>query len=294
MISTQDVGDFITNKVAEYRALLPDVEVPEKPVEMPEPEDEGKFERMCFRCLIDLGRDCALFSQLEGDGQKCGKCGKLVKALYARAIAEMVKVDEPGGPNLLGEDARTLAVTWDSQGARWKTFRDAIAEMVEDMFPDWPVEDPRTLMWLLKFIARQGHTPITWVEAYLARKNFSQGDRAAHELRHIAELFEYAVCQDQLICSSLVMMELLARRWQLIVSAHERDAQRPNYEGGELFSGLGGEHGGVAPMLMKNISHRLKDRSEIDRQRDAAQSSRAPKGPKGGQPKGGDQAAAGK
>ena len=172
-------------------------------------------------------------------------------------------------PAPIVDDVRTLAVTYDSQGSRWKMFRDCVVELTEDTFPDFPLEDPRSVLWLMKYIARQGQTPITWVESYLQRKRYAATDRAQHELRFLAEYLEYTMCYDQLNASSLAGAELVARRWAIIISAHDRDPLKPDYSGSELFMGLGTESDGLAPGLMKNVARKLKDQAEVQRHRDS-------------------------
>ena len=44
------------------------------------------------------------------------------------------------------DDVRTLRVSYDSQGSRWKLFRDAVVVLIEDPFPDFPIEDPRSVL----------------------------------------------------------------------------------------------------------------------------------------------------
>lgn len=60
------------------------------------------------------------------------------------------------------DDMRTRAVTYDTQGERFREYRDAVSQMQEDAFGDWPLEGPRTALWVLKFFARQQLTPTMW------------------------------------------------------------------------------------------------------------------------------------
>jgi hypothetical protein len=182
-----------------------------------------------------------LIKHSDVDGFRDKKLSAMGGFAVEKEVAVTTEVVEIGG-----DDARTLAVSYDAQGSRWKIFRDCVLEMTEDAYPDWPVDDPRTVLWLLKHIMRSGMTPISWVENYLSRRPYPATDRAQWELRSIAEALEYGACYDQVNLCSLASFELLARRWQLIVSAHEKDVARPDYHGAAMFNGLGSEMMGVA------------------------------------------------
>ena len=223
-------------------------------VELVAKHDLSDFLRLKYQLFRDL-------LKRDDDALAEGGTGQGVKGDVSKRLAS------GSGANAGLDDVRTLAVAYDTQGARWKSFREAVVEMTEDHFPDFPLYDPRTVLWLLKYIARQGHTPITWVEAYLSRKQYSSSDRSQHELRFLGEFLEYIVCYDQLNACSLAAVELAARRWALIISAHDRDAQRPDYSGSELFNGLGNDAEGVAPALSKSIARKMRDKAEIDSQR---------------------------
>ena len=102
-------------------------------------------------------------------------------------------------------------------------------------------------------------------------------------MRSLAEIFETAGCYDQLILSSLAFVELLVRRWQMIVDAHSRNPLAPNYEASEYYSGQRRGKMGISPALSAHVARTMKDESEIDRQRHKANEAR---GRGGGQGKG--------
>ncbi|CAK0840721.1 unnamed protein product, partial [Prorocentrum cordatum] len=67
---------------------------------------------------------------------------------------------------------RMQAVVLDPQGVRYIDFRAAAVRMHELPWADWPLKGPRTLLWVLNYICRNGGTPLgrhlKWkVEAYL-------------------------------------------------------------------------------------------------------------------------------
>ena len=70
------------------------------------------------------------------------------------------------------EDARTLSITRDSQGHRFKEFRAASLECKEVAFADWPVPGPRTILHVLSRIVEHGGSPVAHSQAWRMRANF--------------------------------------------------------------------------------------------------------------------------
>lgn len=203
--------------------------------------------------------------------QTVAGAGGPVKAALVEDAADEDDKDFDGGgeddPKL--QDVRTLKISRDGQGGRWKDWKEAVAELMEDSFDDWPVEDIRTFLSICNGMARDGLPPRQWVERYLSIKKYSDTDRSQHELRTMAEYIEFCLCYDQLNGSSLVVMELIARRWQLIIWAHEGDALKPSYEGSEFFSGLK-SFSGIDPAFATSVNRQMKDRMDRDKHRAAA------------------------
>ena len=165
------------------------------------------------------------------------------------------------------EDLRTLAVTYDEQGERWRSWREVAAVLYADTFPDFPVEGPRTMLWIVRSFAKEGLDPVTWLERHLSLKKFSDTDRSVHELRVLAEVMRLAGSYDQLNLASLACMEMIARRWQLILEAHHHDPLAPNYEAAEAFTSISRSRSGVAPMLAQYVAKVLKDDADVEKQR---------------------------
>jgi len=183
------------------------------------------------------------------------------------------------GDGTLTEEIRTLEVKYDDHQERHRHWRDVANSVIEDSFADWPLSGPRTMLWLCKFWARQNKTPTTWLDHHLATESYGATDRSVHELRALAEIFEVAGSYDQLNLGALASFELAARRWQLIISAHSKNAASPDYDGAEYFEGLEKRRFGVAPVLVEHVVKRMKDDAEIEKQRGKARELRAaPKG----------------
>jgi len=81
----------------------------------------------------------------------------------------------------------------------------------------------------------------------------------------IAKVLQVACEKDQLNVASLESFELLARRAQVIESAHEYNPSNPDYTHANDMMGWGVQKGGalVSPALTKHAAGRAAERSSI-------------------------------
>ena len=184
-------------------------------------------------------------------------------------------------------DARVLPILYMSGRVerRFRRWREVADVVTEEAFDDWPLEDSiRSADWLVQTISKgERGGPVDYVDSYLSRHPYQPSDRSQHELKSLAEILEAAGSYDQLNLSSLSFVELLVRRWQMIVDAHSRNPLAPNYEASDYYSGHRRGRFGIAPHLSAHVARTMKDESEIDKQRSKAKEHH----PKGGHGSGG-------
>ena len=256
--------------------------------------DDGRLVHVCCRRVADSEdeRGAATRALLADMKDALAELGGAATPRGEAAEASANSGGDEAAARLAGalqgssDDVRTLEVTYDFQEAKYKDFRIAVQELVEDSMWDWPLDEPRTVMWVLKTIARSSHSMTSWLDSYFQRKPYAASDRSRHELRAIAETVQYLVTYDQVNCASLAGVERLMRRWQLIIQAHDRDPLKPHYDEDQLYSGQGEEAAGVCPALSRTVAHKIKDKNEIERHRrghpgDAPKDPQPPKDPKG-------------
>ena len=135
------------------------------------------------------------------------------------------------------EDARTLAVRFDEHGERWRDWKVTVGKSEENFYEDWPLEGPKTVLWLMKHVDRTGGAPMAWYHRFLSEARISATDRSAYELQTLARMMELAACYDQLNLPSLACFEVLSRRWQLLLDANSRDLGDPKFEDEKLWAG---------------------------------------------------------
>ena len=176
------------------------------------------------------------------------------------------------------DDLRTLPVTYDSDKQRSRAMDAAANVLTESVFDDWPVPGPRTTKWLVR-----SHTSTSttfrrrdvWWRSTMDLSNATEG---VEEHGLLAEIFETAICYDQLNVSELACFELLARRFQLWEHsfAHQlRKAQETRssstLEVDERSIFLGRNKSSdvalVSPLLQAHIADTLKDSSAILKER---------------------------
>ena len=161
------------------------------------------------------------------------------------------------------DDARTLSVTRNKRGRRRKLFCDAVDELEEDFFKDWPLEDGlRSVLHILERMSRDGLAPVAWTEAYLGRKRYADQNRSQFELRALAKVFEDGILYDQLNVASLASFEHAARRFQLIIGAHKMDPLNPSYVGTEHYGTTEDGDDIVAPGVKSKVLQGMKDQAK--------------------------------
>ena len=112
-------------------------------------------------------------------------------------------------------DARCLTILRDASGKRERSFRSALPDFVETAWDDWPVAGPRTFLWCSRHILTHTFHPLEHHSRFRQLASLVVNDPGAVEHEFLMRLIEVAVTYDQLNCSELTVMELIARRAQM-------------------------------------------------------------------------------
>lgn len=132
-------------------------------------------------------------------------------------------------------DSRVMVVLYDDPGQRFRPWRDVIPALIADEDHDWPVEGPRTVMWLCKQFSRSSLGPLQWLE----RPSQSGRARAVEEM---------------------------SRRWQTIMEVDADNPVQPDYEAAEYITGRHRQASGVAPELRSHVARLMKEDAEVKKQ----------------------------
>ena len=176
------------------------------------------------------------------------------------AAASKANEEEVEGP----EDVRILRVDYDSQGDRYKDYKEAVRELSEHSFPDWPHEGPMSVLHLAKHMLRSGGDPKSWLNEWSRSKEVGEQDRVMYELRTLIEAFQYACTYDQLNVASLSSFETLARRVQAIVDAYASGPRgSPDWGSARYLTGYKGPEDAVSPQLISWASKKGKEQVDL-------------------------------
>ena len=178
-------------------------------------------------------------------------------------------------------DARVLSVARSATGERRRDFRTVKDDLTESEWAGWPLNGPRTVRWVVDYIAATDGNPRGRHTRWKRDANLKTGDAgvAAHEMAMRA--LQFAIEFDQLNVSELSSMEFLCRQTQLSELKHrERMIQAdPSDDYGEdsyLYLGISQTRGQVMmhPALEEFVSSQLEKEGRVLKERRKLQEER--------------------
>ena len=149
-------------------------------------------------------------------------------AAVAAAVAPPVGAAAPAVPPaaagaVVSADLRVMPVKYDSRGERFRTYVEAVGELSEVKFADWPVAGPRTFIWCSKHMLAQAGSPTAWHSKWIAEQKLDPSSPNVGVHENACRVFETLLCYDQGNGGNLASGELVARQIQLC-EERERDA----------------------------------------------------------------------
>ena len=174
-----------------------------------------------------------------------------------------------GGADLASEkDVRVLPVLFDSADERWRTIPEAVPEMEEVTFDDFPLQGPRTIMHDVRQLRRLSMDFTQHHESWLKKSGVRHTDRSVHEHAAICRALNLLVCYDQLNAGGLACAEAMNRRRTLIEHAHQGRPDTPSYEGADDFLGVRDSADGslIDPALQQHAARRQAAKAEVLKQ----------------------------
>ena len=139
--------------------------------------------------------------------------------------------------------------------------------MISDpLFPDWPLEGPRTTKLLVKEIAKSGGGPLQHHQRWKTQFRADDGDRSVHEHELLCMTLELSGCYDQLDLSALAGIELVPRRLQLVEESKAAGGSAA-CEGAKFFVGYRRSEALVAPELGRRVASKLQEDVSVMKER---------------------------
>lgn len=200
-----------------------------------------------------------------------------------RGSPDPVSVLQSGaGEGLSSSDARTLPILVDRTGERWRDFSGVVSKVQFSDIEGWPLEGPRTALWVIKFVSRHGGSFQGRHTKWVSENRLERSDPLVQDHDTISEVMGWLCCVDQLDVSNLVGAESLLRKYQLIEEI-KTTREEPGTEEHAYFKGkMKTLHGAcICPELTAWVADRVKSDNEILKQRSRATELRGldPKGP---------------
>ena len=203
--------------------------------------------------------------------------GGLEHKLFSRGGAILLarSVSSEGAPHLSDlvrgapeKDVRVLPVMYDTADERWRTLAEAMPEIAEIDFDDFPLAGPRTLYRGMKQLRRLGFDWVQHHESWTRKSGVRPTDRSVHEHSSICRALNFMLCYDQLHLPALASAESFNRRRSLIEIAHQGRPEAPSYEAAEEYVGVREAADGtvVGPALTQRAAKRQAARAEILKQ----------------------------
>lgn len=177
------------------------------------------------------------------------------------------------------EDARTLAITRDVDGLRFKEFRQGVQDCKPVEFGDWPVAGPRTVKYVISQMLDHGGSALGHHQAWRVACKLQPTDGPAMEHEAWSKVLQTMLTYDQLDICNLASAEMVVRALQKIEEKHKFKLSSTDDAGeGALFMGAsGGSRVGsiVCPKLTEWIGTEMQKEALVAKERRKAREERA-------------------
>ncbi|CAE7247208.1 unnamed protein product [Symbiodinium sp. CCMP2592] len=176
------------------------------------------------------------------------------------------------------EDARTLSISRDDSGLRFKEFRMAVSESKVVEFPDWPIGGPRTAKHVITQMLDHGGSALQHHQAWRVACKFQPSDGPAMEHEAWCKVLHTFMTYDQVDVTNLAGAELIVRAIQRIEERHKWKLAAAEDSGeGALFMGAnaGSRVGSiVSPKLTEWIGTEMQREALVAKERRKAREER--------------------
>ena len=157
-------------------------------------------------------------------------------------LAEEPTVGEQAGESAEHEDVRTLWVSLDEHGHRWKEWKQVCREIQSHSFGDgWSEshEGPNCTLDLFRNWKRNGSDPVIWLSQFFKEVDIGSKERTAMELKTLVRCLWLSGVYDQLNAPNLCCLEEVARRVCQLDEAYESGAHgKPNWASVKWFTSV--------------------------------------------------------
>ena len=169
-------------------------------------------------------------------------------------------------------DIRACPLITGLLGDRKIEFREAVARMCQTALPTWPLEGPRTTLWVCRFMVDNGGSPLARHGRWRSEARLTNSDGGVGEHERCCRALEIMACWDQMNLPDLAVAEMLARSVQLQEERWRDRLAGDDYASGldsHLFYGTSSVRGNVcvSPALQQFVSAELAKEYSVAKER---------------------------
>lgn len=195
------------------------------------------------------------------------------------ALAAAINVGGADPAAAHADDARTLAISRDVDGLRFKEFRVAVQESKPTEFSDWPISGPRTVKYVLSQMLDHGGSAMGHHQAWRVACKLQPTDAPAMEHEAWSKVLQTLMTYDQVDVTNLAGGEMIVRALQRIEEKHKFKLSAVDDAGeGALFMGSssGSRVGSIiCPKLTEWIGSEMQKEALVAKERRKAREERA-------------------
>jgi len=155
------------------------------------------------------------------------------------------------------DDLRTLWVTIDEHGERFKEWRSVCSEMSFTHFTEFDRyhDGPAAALDIFRNFSRHGGDPILWYQLWCREASVSPKERTGIEMRTLIECLHQCGSVDQLNGPTLICTETIARRVCQLIGAYSDGTGQPSWNDVRHFTTTHAA-GNVVPVALRAWAHR--------------------------------------
>ena len=197
----------------------------------------------------------------------------------ALAAALNVGGNHSNAGGAVGEDARTLPISRDVDGLRFKEFRVAVQESKPTEFSDWPISGPRTVKYVLSQMLDHGGSAMGHHQAWRVACKLQPTDGPAMEHEAWSKVLQTLMTYDQVDVTNLAGVEMIVRALQRIEEKHKFKLSAVD-DAGESALFMGSSSGSrvgsiICPKLTEWIGSEMQKEALVAKERRKAREERA-------------------
>ncbi|CAK0835808.1 unnamed protein product [Prorocentrum cordatum] len=161
-------------------------------------------------------------------------------------------------------DVLTLWVDYGEVGERYKSWKKAAHESMEEPISAAEVQGPPGALHLARHVEQYGGDPRRWWQEFSRSNSIFKTDRVYHGMITLTESFKLFGECDQLNLGASAGIEKMVRRMLGVIDAYSMGGGAPSWRMAAVYEGEASCGDAIVPALRKWGVNKLKDQAEIE------------------------------